>query len=176
MKSQVDFSGFALSYKAWAYWQSIRSAQQMGILLGSEDKTTFGITYWIPGSYFVMSSFKDIVDHNQRLIRTYEELQVRAAPSAMRPSALTGSGGWWSTQEAMKHARVQGPQAVEALLSRGATRDEGMALVLQILMMGECDALFGSYASNVAILVHDLQHSRQLARKRTLQAVDVNGR
>lgn len=45
----------------------------------------------------------------------------------------------------MKHARVQGPQAVEALLSRGATRDEGMALVLQILMMGECDALFGRY-------------------------------
>lgn len=43
MKSQVDFSGFALSYKAWAYWQSIRSAQQMGILLGSEDKTTFGV-------------------------------------------------------------------------------------------------------------------------------------
>ena len=54
--------------------------------------------------------------------------------------------------------------------------DEGMALVIQIIMMGECDALFGSYASNVAILVHDLQHARQVARKQRFHAVDVNGR
>ena len=50
--------------------------------------------------------------------------------------------------------------ALAALEKRGAFKDEGMALVLQILLMGECDALFGSYASNVAILVHDLMHAR----------------
>ena len=43
-------------------------------------------------------------------------------------------------------------------------------------MMGECEALFGSYASNVAILVHDLQHARAVAERRRFHAVDVNGR
>ena len=76
----------------------------------------------------------------------------------------------------MATAQSQGPAAVEALVASGAKKDEGMALVLQILMMGECDALFGSYASNVAILVHDLQHARQVARAQRFHAVDVNGR
>ena len=42
--------------------------------------------------------------------------------------------------------------------------------------MSECEALFGSYASNVAILVHDLMHARMVARRERLHAVDVNGR
>ena len=43
-----------------------------------------------------------------------------------------------------------------------------MALVLQILLMSECEALFGSYASNVAILVHDLMHARMVQRRERL--------
>ena len=76
----------------------------------------------------------------------------------------------------MATAQSQGAAAVEALMASGAKKDEGMALVLQILMMGECDALFGSYASNVAILVHDLQHARQVERRQRFHAIDVNGR
>ena len=36
--------------------------------------------------------------------------------------------------------------------------------------------MVASYSSNVAILVHDLQHARQVARKQRFHAVDVNGR
>ena len=40
----------------------------------------------------------------------------------------------------------------------------------------ECEAFFGSYASNVAILVHDLMHARRVAKMERLHAVDINGR
>jgi len=161
-KTQIGFAGFAHSYKSWAYWQAPRPAQHVRVLLGSEDKATFGamppllapsVTYWIPGRYFVMGSFKDINDNNNRLMRTYARLQER-----------------------MRDAQAAGGEAVAALVAAGAKKDEGMALVLQIIMMGECDALFGSYASNVAVLVHDLQHARQVARRQRMHAVDVNGR
>ena len=42
MKTQIGFAGFAHSYKTWAYWQSPRPAQHVRVLLGSEDKLTFG--------------------------------------------------------------------------------------------------------------------------------------
>ena len=67
-------------------------------------------------------------------------------------------------------------KAIADLVARGAHKDEGMALVLQILLMAECDALFGSFASNVAILVHDLMHARMVRRRERMHAVDVNGR
>ena len=160
-KAQVGFDGFSHAFKAWNYWYSTRPAQTR-VLLGSEDKATFGamppllaptVSYWIPGRYFVMGSFKDIVDNNKKLVATYAALEERMAA-----------------------ARKEGPAAVQALVDRGATKDEGMALVLQVLMMGECDALFGSYASNVAILVHDLMHARMVAKRERLHAVDINGR
>ena len=31
-----------------------------------------------------------------------------------------------------------------------------MALILQMLLMGECASLIGSFSSNVAVIVHDL--------------------
>lgn len=43
-------------------------------------------------------------------------------------------------------------------------KDEGMALITQILMMSECEAFIGSYSSNVAILVHDLLLARKVVR------------
>ena len=58
----------------------------------------------------------------------------------------------------------------------GTRRDEGLALILQLLLMGECAALFGSYASNVAILVRDLMHARMVAQGRPLHVVDACGR
>ena len=76
----------------------------------------------------------------------------------------------------MADARAEGPAAVAALEAAGARKDEGMALVLQILLMSECEALFGSYASNVAILVHDLMLARMVQRRERMHAVDVNGR
>ena len=110
-------------------------------------------TDWLPGRYFVMESFKDITDNNNKLVDRYARLV-----------------------KAMAEARASGAAAVAALEARGALKDEGMALVLQILLMSECDSLFGSYASNVAILVHDLMHARMVARRERLHAVDINGR
>ena len=133
------------------------------MLLGSEDPLTFksmppllwpAVSYWLPSRHFVMESFKDITDNNNRLVDRYAQIVRR-----------------------MNAARASGDAAaVAALEARGARKDEGMALVLQILMMSECEALFGSYASNVAILVHDLMHARMVARRERLHAVDVNGR
>ena len=100
-----------------------------------------------------MSSFKDITDNNNKLVDKYARLQ-----------------------KAMAAARSEGAQSVAKLLAAGAAKDEGMALVVQILLMSECEALFGSYASNVAILVHDLMHARMVARGERLHAVDINGR
>ena len=68
----------------------------MRVLLGSEDKYTFGamppllapsVSYWIPGRYFVMASFKDINDNNNRLVKTYARLQERVLHTRRR-SAL----------------------------------------------------------------------------------------
>ena len=135
---------------------------QVRVLLGSEDPSTFQampplvaptVAYWIPSRHFVMSSFKDITDNNNKLVDKYATLLRR-----------------------MAEARAMGPVAVAALEAAGALKDEGMALVVQILLMSECEALFGSFASNVAILVHDLMHAKMVGRGERLHAVDVNGR
>lgn len=62
-------------------------------------------------------------------------------------------------------------------------KDEGMALATQMLLMARCDALVGSFASNVAIAVHDLQAARRTWNAtRGVEAApppqthDVNGR
>ena len=55
-------------------------------------------------------------------------------------------------------------------------KDEGMTLILQMLLMGECTALIGSYSSNVAVIVHDLMLAQRGARGAPLHAMDVNGR
>ena len=162
MRSAVGFSGFSRAFKSWAMWSSVRPTGQSRVLLGSEDPLTFHamppllaptMAYWIPGSYFVMASFKDINDNNDRLVGRYASLEARMAA-----------------------ARAQGPVAVAALAASGATKDEGMALVLQILLMSECEAFFGSYASNVAILVHDLMHAQRVAKRERLHVLDINGR
>lgn len=158
---QVGFGGFSRAFKAWAHWHLERPAQAR-VLLGSEDPTTFRsmpplltptVAYWIPSEHFVMASFKDIVDNNNRMTGRYAHL--------------------W---ERMAAARREGPSAVAALEAAGARKDEGMALVLQILLMSECEAFFGSYASNVAILVHDLMHARRVERRAALHIMDINGR
>lgn len=162
MKRQKGFDDFGRAFKFWAHWMSARPSGQVRLLLGSEDPLTFRsmpplvaptVAYWIPGRFFVMSSFKDITDNNNKLVDKYARLQ-----------------------KAMAAARSEGAQSVAKLLAAGAAKDEGMALVVQILLMSECEALFGSYASNVAILVHDLMHARMVARGERLHAVDINGR
>ena len=55
-------------------------------------------------------------------------------------------------------------------------KDEGSVLILQMLLMSGCDALIGSYSSNVAVLVHDLMLARQITRGEPLHALDINGR
>ena len=77
---------------------------------------------------------------------------------------------------AFKHIR-QGNRRLWELYSRGEEwRDEGMALVAQLLLMAECDAFVGSFASNLAVLVHDLQLARRVTERRELQVVEVDGR
>ena len=164
LKAQIGFNGFGRAFKFWAHWLSSRPSGQLRVLLGSEDPQTFksmptllwpAASYWLPAKYFVMESFKDITDNNNKLVSRYARIQkeMEEAKASADPKA-----------------------AVAALVAKGYTKDEGMALVLQILLMSECEALFGSYASNVAILVHDLMHARMVARRERLHAVDVNGR
>lgn len=162
MRKQKGFDDFGRAFKFWAHWMSARPSGQVRLLLGSEDPVTFRtmpplvaptVAYWIPGSYFVMSSFKDITDNNNKLVDKYDRLK-----------------------KAMAAARAEGPASVARLEAAGATKDEGMALVVQILLMAECEAFFGSFASNVAILVHDLMHARMVAKSERLHAVDINGR
>ena len=76
----------------------------------------------------------------------------------------------------MAAARAEGAAAVAALEAAGAIKDEGMALIVQILLMGECESFFGSFASNVAVLVHDLMHAHRVAKRERLHVIDVNGR
>ena len=161
-RAQKGFGDFGRAFKGWANFLSPVPAMRLGVLLGSEDPDTFrempslvqpAVSYWLPDRYFVMGSFKNINDNNNRLIGRYDQLV-----------------------QAMAQAKESGGAAVAELEARGVRRDEGMALVLQILMMSECNALFGSFASNVAILVHDLMHSRMVARRDRLQVFDINGR
>ena len=67
LRSAVGFAGFSRAFKSWAFWVATRPASQSRVLLGSEDPLTFRamppllaptVAYWIPGSYFVMASFK----------------------------------------------------------------------------------------------------------------------
>jgi len=51
-----------------------------------------------------------------------------------------------------------------------------MVLIAQILLMAGCEAFIGSYASNVAVLLHDLMAAKRLAAQLPLHAMDVNGR
>lgn len=112
------------------------------------------VAYWIPSRCFE-PSIKDIVDHNSKRIERYANLtQWLAAAQA----ALAGA------------AATAGLEATDAL------KDEGMALVAQMVLMSECDAFIGSYASSVGILVHDLMHARRVAGSARLHAIDVNGR
>ena len=166
-RAQKGFGDFGRSFKGWAHFLSPNPATQLRVLLGSEDPATFrempslvlpAVSYWLPDRYFVMNTaagmnFKNINDNNERLVSRYDQLV-----------------------QAMAQAQRNGTAAVAELEARGVRKDEGMTLVLQILMMSECDALFGSYASNVAILVHDLMHSRMVARRDRLHAFDINGR
>lgn len=161
-RAPKNFTDFGFAYKYWAHFLSPRPATQLRVLIGSEDPATFrampplvrpSASYWLPGRYFVMDSFKDITDNNNKLVDRYARLK-----------------------QAMADAQASGGAAVAALEARGVRKDEGMALVLQILLMSECSALFGSYASNVAILVHDLMHARMVAKRDRMHAVDINGR
>lgn len=90
-------------------------------------------SFWIPSRYFVMDmsagkKFVNIKQGNARLGELYGALED-----------LVQSGAALSDEQ-----RVS------------LSKDEGMVLVSQILLMSGCEAIIGSYSSNVAILVHDL--------------------
>ena len=51
-----------------------------------------------------------------------------------------------------------------------------LRVCFQILLMSGCEAMIGSYSSNVAILLHDLMLARKVARGEAMHALDVNGR
>ena len=84
------------------------------------------------------------------------------------PALVTRCAGLSSAQLIAR--RHSDPEAARLLT------DEGMVLVAQILMMGECGAMIGSYASNVAVLVHDLMFAERARHGEQLHALDVNGR
>ena len=161
-RSALGFAQFGHAYKSWAFWNANRPTSQLRVLLGSEDPASFNamppllapsVGYWIPGRYFVMANFHDIVSNNNKLVGRYAALLAKMAA-----------------------AQAEGAAAVAALEASGVRKDEGMALIVQILLMAECQAFFGSYASNVAILVHDLMHALRVAQCEHRNAIDVNGR
>eukprot|EP00908_Phaeocystis_cordata_P003847 Transcript_14227.p1 GENE.Transcript_14227~~Transcript_14227.p1 ORF type:complete len:396 (+),score=166.23 Transcript_14227:59-1189(+) len=159
------FKDFGQVFRSWAYWRYGGPVPQLRVLLGSEDKATFGamprlllpsVAVWIPAPYFVMDmslgkQFKSIQQGNKRLAELYGLLEDQIAATHPRPTR-------------------------RQLEARGLLKDEGMVLILQILMMSDCVAFIGSYSSNVAILVHDLMYARRVAQGEELHAMDVNGR
>lgn len=159
------FKDFGQVYRSWAYWRYAGPVAQLRVLLGSEDKATFSAVprlltpstaYWIPARHFVMDmslgkAFKTIQQGNARLAELYGLIEDKIA--ATRP-----------------------PPSREQLAAQGLLKDEGMLLILQILLMSECVAFIGSFSSNVAILVHDLMLARRAAQGEELHAIDVNGR
>lgn len=144
------FRDFLHIFKSWSYWSYAGAAAQLQVLLGSEDKTTFSTmppllspstVFWLPSRCFVMDlsagrRFINIKQGNERLAELYGLLEDEdeANRKAGRPS------------------------------NASFRKDEGMALITQILMMSECEAFIGSYSSNVAILVHDLLLARKVVR------------
>lgn len=159
--AQRSFSDFAQLFKAWGYWKYDGAVTGLRAFIGSEDKKTFSEmppilqpygAYWIPAKYFVMDGssgkkFHDIRQGNSRLGELYGGLE---------DAAKQGSGG--------------------ASTSTGLHKDEGLVLITQILLMSGCEALLGSYSSNVAVLVHDLMLARKIMRGEPMHAMDVNGR
>ena len=169
-KTTGNFSLYSRMYRSWAYWNSDRPrSEPLPVLLGSEDKTTFSVmpellrpatAYYIPGRHFVMdmkgrNKFRDIKQGNNRLAELYGLLE----------------------DEMREVKQKQGAEGLASWLADPAhLKDEGMTLVAQILMMGQCQSFFGSFSSNFGILIHDLQYSRAIATEREIYAVDANGR
>mmetsp|Transcript_5027 Transcript_5027/g.10987 ORF Transcript_5027/g.10987 Transcript_5027/m.10987 type:complete len:492 (-) Transcript_5027:17-1492(-) len=168
------WTSFSHSFKTWAYWQSDKQPAHIRVLLGSEDKATFStmppllapaISFWIPARFFVMDMsenkrFVNIKQSNALMLELYGKMEDSAAASKAQGSARAGAA-----------TAANGPGVASFSLA-----DEGMALILQILLMAECDAFFGSYSSNVAILVHDLMLAQATVTGERRDAFDVNGR
>lgn len=161
-----SFADFGTVFKEWAHWEYAGQPAKIRVFLGSEDKTTFSEmplvlkpfgAFWIPSFHFVMDmsvgkKFVDIKQGNARLGQLYDVFEAESKAQPERGATRTATQG-------------------ETLM-----KDEGMALVAQIILMSGCEAMVGSYASNVAILVHDLMYARRVARGVPLHALDVNGR
>jgi hypothetical protein len=166
-----SFPEYAHLFRGWAYWRQTLPTFRLQLLLGSEDKTSYAqfpplvaptVTYWVPPRYFVMDmsegkQFVSINQGNSRLGQLYDIMSARAAERNMSAAALAA-------------AQAGDPEAA------GLLKDEGMVLLAQMLMMSHCQAFFGSYASNVAVMVHDLMGHRRLLDGLPLIAHDVNGR
>eukprot|EP00326_Haptolina_ericina_P035475 CAMPEP_0181231840 /NCGR_PEP_ID=MMETSP1096-20121128/35355_1 /TAXON_ID=156174 ORGANISM="Chrysochromulina ericina, Strain CCMP281" /NCGR_SAMPLE_ID=MMETSP1096 /ASSEMBLY_ACC=CAM_ASM_000453 /LENGTH=143 /DNA_ID=CAMNT_0023325977 /DNA_START=75 /DNA_END=506 /DNA_ORIENTATION=- len=101
--------------------------------------------------------FESIRQGNSRLGQLYAIMEARAKERGLSAAALAA-------------AAAMDPEAASLL------KDEGMVLVAQMLLMGRCEAFIGSYASNVAVLVHDLMAYTRLHDGKPMQALDVNGR
>ena len=148
------------------------------------------------------NAFKTIGQGNGRMTQIYREkeklhrqaLGRRNARRQMREQSLH-PGSFLSGQlaeELLARSSVAMGEADEAAAAAVAARaaearadeaerrmlehDEGMALIVQILLMSECEAFIGSYSSNIAVLVHDLMMARRLTLGQPLHVIDVDGR
>ena len=176
--AQRSFADFAQVFKSWGYWSHDGGVASLRAFLGSEDKMTFRAmppllqpfgSYWIPSRYFLMDSsskskaFFDIRQNNQRIGELYGEIEDAAKRAPAAAAAAGGGGG--------------GGGGGGAIVSSSPLyKDEGMVLVLQILLMSGCDALIASFSSNVAVLVHDLMLARRIVRREAAHVLDINGR
>ena len=96
-----------------------------------------------------------------------EELLARSSVAADEADAASSSAA-----AAARAAEARTDEAERRVLEH----DEGMALIVQIELMSECEAFLGSYSSNIAVLVHDLMMARRLALGQPLHVIDVDGR
>ena len=190
------FSDFAQTFKSWAYWVYGGSLPGLRVLIGSEDKQTFTAlppllaptaSYWIPSKHFVMDmsagkAFVDINQGNNRLGELYAEERratkqsARRNAAAARGSSPPGLGDPWLRGWRRNATSAAAGGAVAAAAEPPRYKDEGMALILQMLLMGECASLIGSFSSNVAVIVHDLMLARRGSRGSSTHTMDVNGR
>mgnify|MGYP006132663837 CR=1 FL=1 len=201
-RAPKSWADFAVALKEWAFWRQARPPSELAVVLGSEDPRTFVhfprlirpiASWWVTPQAFVFDGsagrrFEGIKQANERLAELYGLMEDEAAELAKAKKAKARGGGGGG--------RGGGRGGTGKAESHNLRKDEGMALAAQLLLMARCDALVGSFASNVAIIVHDLQHGRwALAREgggggrgangsgsgaasssEPPQTVDVNGR
>lgn len=139
-----------------------------------------GVAFAMDASSSARNRFRNIKQSNARLAELYGLMEDEAAAIGLKGDRLRRlrerlhrEGGPY---DAPTPVLAEPPGGANLTDEAVLLKDEGIVLIAQMLLMARCDAFAGSYASNVAVLVHDLMLARREAAGAPLHAMDVNGR